>query len=268
MNIDKIGKVYFSPTKTTQKIVDEIAENIICNTTETLDITVSANRENKSIDFYGDLAIIGSPVHHGRVPVNVKDYFKNTKVKDVYAVLVVVYGNRHFDDSLIELYDIACKSGFIPIACAAFIGEHSFSSSELPIAHERPDNKDLARAKSFGIEIHNNFDILINAGNNALHLPGNRDYESNKIADVPLAPKTLRNKCTTCNKCIDVCPVSAITSDKKTDKKSCIFCFACVKSCPTNARSVNHILFSLAKKKLYKKCTVRKESEFFLPISR
>lgn len=59
------------------------------------------------------------------------------------AIIVVVYGNWDYVDALIELRDIAVKMGFKPIAAAAFIGEHSFSTEDSPIAYGRPDISDL-----------------------------------------------------------------------------------------------------------------------------
>ena len=41
--------------------------------------------------------------------------------KQVPAILIVVYGNRDYEDALIELRDYACEAGFIPVAAAAFI---------------------------------------------------------------------------------------------------------------------------------------------------
>ncbi|NIT57570.1 MAG: ferredoxin, partial [Aliifodinibius sp.] len=62
------------------------------------------------------------------------------------VVCVVVYGNRGYEDALLELKNTMTKSGGIPVACAAYIGEHSYSSSETPIARARPDTKDLDHA--------------------------------------------------------------------------------------------------------------------------
>ncbi len=61
------------------------------------------------------------------------------------AIAVVVYGNRNYDDALIELKDILESDGFKVVAGAAFIGEHSFSKT---LAKNRPDEKDMDIIKS------------------------------------------------------------------------------------------------------------------------
>ena len=43
------------------------------------------------------------------------------------AVPVVLFGNRNFDDGLIELRNILTEDGFMPVAGGAFVGEHAFS---------------------------------------------------------------------------------------------------------------------------------------------
>ena len=74
------------------------------------------------------------------------------------AVLVVVYGNREFEDALIELRDLMVEQGFRPVAGAAFIGEHSFSNDATPIALGRPDAEDLVKARAFGEEVRTTLD--------------------------------------------------------------------------------------------------------------
>lgn len=43
------------------------------------------------------------------------------------AVPVVLFGNRNYDDALIELRNILAADGMHPIAAGALLGEHSFS---------------------------------------------------------------------------------------------------------------------------------------------
>jgi hypothetical protein len=66
---------------------------------------------------------------------------------------VVVYGNRDYEDALIELHDISITQGFVPVAAGAFIAEHSYSTTKRPIAHGRPDPDDLDRAQEFGKKV-------------------------------------------------------------------------------------------------------------------
>lgn len=270
MNIEKLKLLYFSPTGTTKKIIKTIANSIHYHKLETIDFTQKKIREHTDADFSGDLVIIGSPVYYGRIPSVVKDYLSQIQVRRVYSVLVVVYGNREYEDSLKELYDTTAAAGFIPIACAAFIGEHSYSSEKLPMAHGRPDETDLEKASLFGAIIQKELDRLIsqdNQDNIEVSIPGSSDYKSKEIPQYPLTPVTLKEQCTLCKSCLKVCPVEAIVIDGqsniKTDMNLCLLCFACVKNCPAQARGIIDPLWSQAMEILQKKCLTRKEPQFF-----
>ena len=51
---------------------------------------------------------------------------------------VVLFGNRNYDDALIELRDLLQADGFGCIAAGAFVGEHSFSRT---LGAGRPDGE-------------------------------------------------------------------------------------------------------------------------------
>jgi ferredoxin/menaquinone-dependent protoporphyrinogen IX oxidase len=269
MVIKKFKILYFSPTGTTKKIVETIASSIQCEKLEAIDFTKKKVRENADADFNVDLVIIGSPVYYGRIPNEVTDYLLKIHVDNVYAILVVAYGNREYEDSLKELYDTTCAAGFIPIACAAFIGEHSYSSEKLPMAHGRPDEIDLEKAKLFGATIQKELDFLVTHDNtNKMAIPGSRDYKNKTMPKYPLTPNLLIEHCTVCKRCMEVCPVEAISIDEqsnlKTDINLCILCFGCVKNCPSHARRIDDPLWSQAMELLQKKCLERKEPEVYL----
>lgn len=265
MNIDKLQILYFSPTRTTKTVVETIADSIQCQDRQIIDLTHKRVRENSFPDADSSLAIIGSPVYYGRIPADVSAYLSNFHVNNIPAVLVVVYGNREYEDSLMELYDLTCAAGFKPIACAAFIGEHSYSSADLPIALGRPDDIDLEKAKQFGAAIQKKLEFL--DGNNQIFIPGNSDYKNNAIPNFPIAPSTITDKCSLCEICIELCPVESISIDEdsklSTNIGSCILCFACIKSCPMEAREIDDI-FTQAIKIRLKQCTNRKEPEIFI----
>ncbi len=112
------------------------------------------------------------------------------------------------------------------------------------MAHGRPDEEDLEKAKQFGAMIQKEFDLLTNRNNvNEISIPGNSDYRNKEMPNYPLAPEVSEERCNVCKKCIDACPVEAISygSSFVTDKERCILCFACVKTCPTHAREISHI---------------------------
>ena len=45
------------------------------------------------------------------------------------------------------------ERGFVTVAAGTFVGEHSYSTPETPIAQGRPDARDLAAATAFGAQV-------------------------------------------------------------------------------------------------------------------
>lgn len=268
MSVKKLKMLYFSPTGTTKKIVETIAGSIQCQSRETIDFTKKKARDNADVDFSGDLAIIGAPVYYGRIPGVVTDYLSKIHVDNVHAILVAVYGNREYEDSLKELYDAACAAGFLPVACAAFIGEHSYSSEKLPMAPGRPDETDLEKAGLFGAAIQKELDLLMNTRSvDEVFIPGG-DYRSKTIPKYPFSPGVSAEQCDMCERCLEACPAEAISIDShnnlKTNTDLCILCFACVKNCPSKARGIDNTFWSKGMELLHKKCLERKEPEAYL----
>ena len=63
---------------------------------------------------------------------------------------VVCYGNRHYDDALMELRNTLRDGGFHPVAGAAFSCQHAFSPSQNA---GRPDISDLTIAAGFAYDV-------------------------------------------------------------------------------------------------------------------
>ena len=266
MNFNAVRLIYFSPTKTTQKILEGIARGTKVGTIEHLDLTPPDSKIPDIVGMQDELVLIGVPVYAGRVPLEAVARLQRLRADRIPAVIIVVYGNREFEDALLELKDLARESGFVPIAGGAFIGEHSFANNTTPIANGRPDAEDLIKAKEFGLNIQMKMrDIDSIDRLSQLEVPGNNPYKKRKKW-AEISPSTRSDPCTLCKTCASVCPVAAITVAEtvETDKLACILCCACVKNCPTGARVVEEPELLQMAERLSTNCQTRKEPEIFM----
>ena len=268
----KITLVYFSPTKTTETVLRSITHGLV----QSLDIsgseitavnvTRSEIRDTVPAPFGdNDIVLLGAPVYGGRLPSDAADFFKKLTAANTPALLTVVYGNREYEDALLELKDIASACGFIPISGAAFIGEHAFASADIPVAMNRPDENDLKMAVDFG---DNSGDLLKETNDlknlASLKVPGNFPY---KDGTGKAAPDFIEvtDACTNCGTCATVCPSKAIDAENgfATSTALCILCCACLKACPEQARLMKDGPIKEKAKWLNETCSTPKFAQVF-----
>jgi ferredoxin len=266
MKIQSLKLVYFSPTWTTKSVVQGIARGIDHSTVEVLDITGPDAREEPLQISENDLLVIGVPVYMGRVPALLTEWLHAIQAHNTPAVCVVVYGNRVYEDALLELNDILTGCGCRTIAGAAYIGEHSFSSSETPTAEDRPDAGDLKHAELFGHKIREK----LQSGSSVdrisdVTIPGCHPYRGDsKLWVVDFI--AVSDECTQCGVCAEGCPVGAIDPEDSSviDTERCITCCACIKHCPIQARTMKAGLVRDAAVRLSTLYQERKEPEFYI----
>ncbi|MCK5349892.1 MAG: 4Fe-4S binding protein [Desulfobacula sp.] len=270
MSPENTTLLYFSPTATTRIILEEIAKGIGKDVLAAIDITKSEIRTQAPPEFGDDLVLIGAPVYGGRLSKDAANYFKTVRASGSPVVLVVLYGNREFDDALLELKNITVDCGFAPLAAGAFIGEHSLSNNEFTIALNRPDEDDLEKAFSFGKQIAGLLGRLENMADlTSVNVPGNFPYKKGMpVSSFPFIDVT--DDCDDCGICVTVCPKNAIdeTNTWSTIDEHCIYCCACVKVCPRQARILKDSPRRDKAKIISKNCTRRKEPQIFLPEMR
>lgn len=249
--------VFYSPTGTSRKIARAIGDGLRLSQLSEFDITFSP--KNLVIDNTNTLTVFVVPVYGGRVAITALERMHSIKGNNSLAAVVVVYGNRHYDDALIELRDEVEKMGFIPVAGAAFVGEHSFSTKEMPVAAGRPDMYDISMSEHFGKEVVDKINSVVSFGK--LHVPGNYPYRE-RSPKQNVAPVST-DDCNACGVCVDYCPTGAIELNDRgeitTDTSKCTLCCACVKSCPHNAR----VFETPFTKILFENFRERKNPEFF-----
>lgn len=252
----KIYDIVFSPTGGTKKVV-----NCLIGTLETEVTTVDLT--NSKLDFNAvslmkeDVAVISVPSYGGRVPAVAIERLGKIHGNDARAVLVCVYGNRAYEDTLVELEDAAKQAGFQVIAAVSAVAEHSIARQ---FAAGRPDAQDAAHLSSFAKQIQHK---LSEGDRSEPDIPGNRPYK--KAGGAGMVPKPTK-ECTNCGVCAAECPVQAIDKKdpKKVDEKACISCMRCIAVCPQDARKLNPVMLSAASLMLKKVCSERKECELFL----
>jgi ferredoxin len=269
MKIDKVYSVYFSPTSTTEKAVTAFAAGTGLPH-KSFDLTLRETRRSFSRSFTAnELVIAGLPVYGGRLPMNIDGFFSGLKGNGAPAAALVMYGNRAYDDALIELKIRLEECGFRVIAGAAFIGEHTFSKK---IATGRPDEADLNIAREFGRKT---AAALGQANPGTLNVKGNYPYAAKGFTPGrPSGPLTTHGRlvttedCTHCGLCAENCPWGAISSDDTvaTDCAKCLMCCRCIKVCPVGARKITGEKFYEALPGFEQRLNAtRKEPELFLP---
>ena len=252
----KLYDIVFSPTGGTKK-VSALLGGALGSEATLVDLTDSKQGFHTVPLTREDVALISVPSYGGRVPAIATERLAMLKGEGARAILVCVYGNRAYEDTLAELEDTAKQAGFRVIAAVAAVAEHSIARQ---FAAGRPDAQDAKQLSDFARQIQ----AKLSAEDcSEPAIPGNRPYK--KAGGAGMVPKPTKG-CVKCGICAAECPVQAIDREnpQKVDGKACISCMRCVAVCPHSARKVNPFMLSAVGLALKKVCAERKNCELFL----
>lgn len=252
-----IKQITFSPTGGTKKVADAIGSGI-SNEMKCIELCTPESDIATTSLSKDDLAIIAAPVYGGRIPDLAIERLKSTvKANGAKCAVVAVYGNRAYDDALLELHKTCTEMGFNVIAAVGAVAEHSIIRE---YGAHRPDTDDINELKTFGEKIKDAAEAGKILAETALK--GNFPYKKAGSGPYPTASK----KCTDCGLCAKQCPVGAIPTDnlRKVNKDLCVSCMRCVSICPNEARSIGKIMHTMIALAIKKGCAERKQNELFI----
>ena len=239
-------KIMFSPTGGVEKCANLLSSHLGTGWTE-IDLSHPISSISLKED---DLCIYAVPSFGGRVVPIATERLKAIQGNGAKAILLCVYGNRAYEDTLVEMQDTMTAQGFRCVAAVAALAEHSIMHQ---YATGRPDASDEAMLAEFASEI--------KLENTLTSLPGNRPYKEYKV--VPMVPQ-LSDGCTGCGLCVEECPMGAIGDDFAIDPQKCIGCMRCTTTCPSQARFLDPERLAMLVNLLGHALEGRKENELFL----
>ncbi len=129
----KIFHIYFSPTGGTKKAGEYLTQSWRKDVEE---INLSDyGKDFSQIKFCEeDVCYVSVPSFGGRVPTVATERITQMKGYGAKAVAVCVYGNRAYEDTLLELTDTLTARGFSCVAGTAAIAEHSIMHGAKAVA--------------------------------------------------------------------------------------------------------------------------------------
>lgn len=242
----KIAVIYFSPTRSTARIAEEVHDALKETgvDVEGHDITSFLDRQ-KPIDLTNyDFIFFGFPVYVHRVPSVIRDWFltldgKGKKCSTFFTYGGITMGIAHYD-TIKRLKE----QNFCPISSAEFVAKHTFNIGGWDLLKDRPNESDFITAREYALKTH---DILQKPDASEL------EFEDPQVTEKQLErlsrstrgiqlPSRKGEECSMCLNCETGCPSHAMNAQTgEADGDLCIKCLRCVASCTDGVLRVNDL---------------------------
>jgi len=248
----KIYHITFSPTRGSYHYGSYLANKL--GTEVLIDKTLPAERiDDCVLDQENQIIVVSYPCYGGRMPSLFSAYFKNHVhlAKGSSVILLTSYGNRHFDDALVEGFDLVKEKGAEVIGATAMVTEHVYTNK---VGTGRPNTSDYAVLDAFSSVIQRR----LQQGEKLTDVEGNRPYKTGAAKKaVYFMPERNEALCSHCNACYAVCPTGALSAN---DPQACLHCLACVKACKSGALTMDMTYLQGAVTFLETHCSKQRES--------
>lgn len=249
----KIYRITFSPTGMSRGTAEEILKGF---GDEPVWIDL-CEEPTKTIEIEGDsICIFSVPCYGGRIPRTAAERLLKIRGNQTPAIVCVTFGNRAFEDALLELADIVQMQGFSVFAGCGDATEHNIMGI---FGAGRPDGADRKAMHHFSCGCIEKFQ---EGSMTRPDFPGERPYKIWKGMSLPI--RVDESLCRHCGVCAAKCPVHAISEENTTDENLCIHCMRCVKICPEKGRYIPEEILDSMQKRMAPVCEERKQNQFYL----
>lgn len=250
----KLYNINFSPTGSSLKVAEEIAKAFDIEK-EIIDLCEKTDKE-LFMD-QDDICIFSAPCYGGRMPETAEKRISHIHGKETSAIVCITFGNRAFEDALLEMADCVEANGFQVVAGCAVATEHNIMHI---FGRGRPDASDIDEIRKFSLEAARK----VKDGKTYRPLfSGNYPYKERHGAKMPVLVN--EKTCISCGSCSQKCPVKAISEDgMQTDSERCINCMRCINVCPKQSRYLPEESVTALIQRLEKACKSKKSNEFYL----